>query len=70
MFSRQITQTTENPKADGSNLSLFSSHVYTKIGRYQGSWIGVIDVNKHAINITRGVLKEFKEVGIVVHTFN
>ena len=58
----QVSQQSVKSRADGSNISLFSSHVYNNVGRYQGGIVGIINVNKPSVNVTRDILKEFKEV--------
>ena len=47
------------------NISMLSSHVYSRVGKYQGNWVGVMTVNKSTVNTTREILKEFKEVGMI-----
>ena len=58
----QVSQQSVKSRADGSNISLFSSHVYNNVGRYQGAIVGIINVNKPSVNVSRDILKEFKEV--------
>ncbi len=43
---------------------MLSSHVYSRVGKYQGNWVGVMTVNKQTVQITRDTLKEFKEVSM------
>ncbi|XP_071788084.1 atrial natriuretic peptide receptor 1-like isoform X1 [Asterias amurensis] len=54
--------------ADGSNVSLFSSKAFTKVGRYQGSWVAIKSINKTSVHITREILKDFKELRDLQHT--
>ncbi len=56
--------------ADGSNVSLFSSKAFTKVGRYQGSWVAIKPINKTSVHITREILKDFKEVNIIARIIN
>ncbi|XP_072020667.1 atrial natriuretic peptide receptor 1-like [Amphiura filiformis] len=44
------------------NISMLSSHVYSRVGKYQGNWVGVMTINKQTVQITRDILTEFKDL--------
>ena len=60
----QVSQASS--RHDGSNISIFSSHVYSRVGRYQGQRVGIIPVFRSSVNITRDILKDFKEVSRMI----